>query len=187
MVWSYELGGDGARTEEVIALEMASDGSVYATGVFESDVEFDDIMLRNAAVRAHDTWVARFGADGQLVWANGYGGTGFDQPLGLTTRDESVYVTGRFDDSIAFGAHDLAAVGNGYDVFLASFGTSDGTVQWARSFGSDGDDQPAGVVADEGRGLYLAGYASGPFLFNESLQPRAGDLIDAFVLRVEVQ
>lgn len=185
VAWSLKLEGEGS--EEVIDLALDEEGNVYAAGVFESDVRVGDIALANSAARAHDTWLSKIDRDGAPVWATAYGGEGFDQPLGVAHGQRGVYLTGRFDGDLSFGAHGLTAEGDAYDIFVASFESQGGEPRWARSLGSDGDDQPADVVLDDGRGVYVAGYTSGPLMFNDDLQPAAGAFIDAFVLRMEEQ
>ncbi len=184
VIWSLKLEGSGA--EEVIALSTDAVGNVYATGVFESDVTIGAISLANASYRAHDTWLSKIGPDGTPIWANAYGGEGFDQPLGLAQGARGVYLTGRFDGTLDFEDVRLTATDEAFDVFVASFESIDGTLRWARSLGSAGDDQPGGVALDGGRGVYVAGYTSGPLMFNDDLQP-AGGFVDAFVLRMEEQ
>lgn len=184
IVWVTELEGGESDAEEVLDVVIGDDGSVYATGVFEDVLTLGDFELRNGASRAHDTWVAAFDSAGKTKWAKSYGKDGFDQPLGIALGVHGLYVTGRFDGDIEFESTTLQAVGEGYDIFVSSY-EADGTQRWARSIGSEANDQPSGVVADHGRGVYVAGYASGAVMFNDTMQPTAGGPVDAFVLRLE--
>ncbi len=72
---------------------VGSDGSVYVAGGIQA-------VTKRTAV--NDTFVAKFGPDGSLIWDRGYGGNQGDFPGGIVARtDGTVLIRG---ESASFGA-----------------------------------------------------------------------------------
>lgn len=181
--WVKRLEGDGDT--EVLGIELADDGSVYATGVFTNTVNFGGEDLVNP-VRGHDVFMLGLDTDGNHLYSTSYGGEGFDQPLDMTARDGTLYVTGRFDGEITFADTRLESMTDEYDIFVTSFEASSGKVRWARGFGGPLADQANGIAVGPGRGVYIAGYGDGgDFMFNDMMQPAASAWVDAVVFRLE--
>ena len=180
--WVREIAGP--RAEEVLGLAIDADDNVYATGVFSDTIELGSATLVNP-LPGHNIFVAAWDAVGTQLWANAYGDAGFDQPLDMALRDDIVYITGRYDDVLDLGGHELRSLSEDYDIFVGAIGTADGKVRWARTFGGELADQANSIATDGGRGIYVAGYSNGPFMFDDQMMPPAATEIDAFVMRLE--
>jgi hypothetical protein len=103
-----------------------------------------------------DVWVAQLMPDGTPVWAVPLGGPGRDvYPHLVLDSQENVYVTGNVSGTAQFGPYTVGGAG-GLDGFVTKLRGADGTVLWAKSFGSIGDDASP-VVARAPAGPIMVG------------------------------
>ena len=97
----------GAAIQEAAAQAVVLDdaGNAYIAGYFGGTVDFDpgpgEFNLTSAGDA--DVFVAKYSAEGALVWAKNVGGTGADKALDIVrTEDGSLFVTGYFYDTADF-------------------------------------------------------------------------------------
>jgi uncharacterized delta-60 repeat protein len=137
LAWAKCAGG--TNDDGGYAIAVLSDGSVLLTGSFSDTATFGqgeggEITLLSAG--EGDIFIARYNADGTLVWAKRAGGTGSDYGSGIgVLSDGSVIVTGSFWYTATFGpgetretVMDSAGYGNS---FIARY-NPDGTLAWAK-------------------------------------------------------
>ena len=112
---------------------------------------------------AFDIWVAKLNATtGAAVWAVPLGSTGDDKyPSLVVDAAGDIYVTGFVGAMTTLGAFTVGGAG-GQDIFVAKLRNSDGSVVWAKSFGSAGDDSPAGIAMNASGQIVIAGDVAGP-------------------------
>lgn len=190
--WSRTFGG-GSGVDRGIAVAVASDGSVFATGSFHGTVDLaaDPKMpgtdVHVAEMGTADAWVVRLTQDGKFVWARTFGGPGGDEEgRGIAVAgDGSVVVTGLFHDGADFdpgaGADKRASAG-GADGFVLRLG-GDGRFVSVSTFGGTGEDRGTGVAAGGGDGSTLVtGWFDGTADFAGDKRTSAG-LTDAFAAR----
>jgi hypothetical protein len=101
------------------SLALDSKGRPCVTGSFRSAVTLAGNT--RSAMGLMDILVAGYGTGGDLHWMESYGGAEIDVGWGVAADDKGhVYVTGQFQQSVAFGTQPpLTAVGGGSaDMFL---------------------------------------------------------------------
>jgi uncharacterized delta-60 repeat protein len=134
IVWQRTYGtapAGGFRADEFgLGLALAGDGSAYLTGILGSGVIF----------------LAKFDADGNLVWDRTWGENGTIANGAAVGPDGGIYLAG---SSSAFGFPQSDAV-------LVKF-TPDGDLAWARSWGGSGFDAARDVAVGADGGVYIAG------------------------------
>jgi hypothetical protein len=107
------------------------------------------------------TYVTKSAPDGTCSWAVYFDGTGFVSPSAVKVgADGSVFVVGSFDETATFDAPYTSA--GGLDGFLVKIG-SDGTLAWARTFGSTDDEYPY-ALAVSGNTVAVGGAFYGTML-----------------------
>jgi uncharacterized delta-60 repeat protein len=134
LVQEITWGGPDADLASDVA--VASDGSVYLTGVTRSFGRGDE-----------DAFLLKFAPNGSLVWQRTYGtaadltSSGSESGQGVAVAaDGSVYVTGNYRDG---------------NVFLVKFNAS-GVLQWQRTWGDNGNGAGGVAVGADGS-VYVAG------------------------------
>lgn len=173
------LGGVSGGT-----LIMRPDGGFFVMGQFSNTATFgagepNETVLTgplpsDTFVPVH-LYVARYEADGKLLWAKGASGPGqvcnvaFRCGAGLAS-DGGLFVTGSFLDSVTFGAGEPLATmleadfgyhyqiwGRTQDIFVARY-LADGSLAWAKRAGGQGYNEGGrAVVAAPDGGAFVTG------------------------------
>ncbi len=153
--WVKKAGGVGYDCGTVTAL---SDGTAIVTGAFQDVAVFGEgpTEVSLASAGDSDIYLAKYSADGVLVWAKRAGGSQRDGTADITALpDGATFVTGTFQDQALFGEGpgEVSFNAEGDDVFIAKY-NADGALQWARSAG--GTDRRPGMsdpIGDFGYGV----------------------------------
>ena len=110
-----------------------------------------------------DLWVAKLSPDGTPAWAVRLGGAGPDKyPYLVVDGNGDIYIAATLSGSATFGSSNVGGFG-GLDVVVAKLKNSDGSVVWATSFGSTGDDTPAGLAISASGQLLVSATVAGVF------------------------
>lgn len=124
------------NSDEFDGVAAGADGSVFVTGRFVGNAALAGADL--VGVDRADVPVARFAADGDLLWATSFGGSGEDNFFDIDADAAGAVATGYFEGVVDFGGFTVEAVG-ATDCVVASF-DNDGTVEWVSTFGGPGPD-----------------------------------------------
>ncbi len=191
--WAKTWGGEGYDDGPGVAVDGA--GSVYVAGMYASQtINFDPAGGSGGLGHpAHDSgiivdvFLSKFDASGNFQWVKTWGEQGTEDAMGTVVVDgaNNVYVAGRFasvncDFNPGPGGtpdyhstHNPAPVvsptlqqkDNALDAFLSEF-ASDGTFQWANTWGGNGSDNDMGLAVDGTGHVYASGWFSGTVDFD---------------------
>jgi len=137
LMWAKKAGG--STTDAGMGITTLSDNSIVATGYFGNSAIFgatepNETTLISAG--SADIFVARYAADGTLVWAKN--AEGINQDIGYsiaTLSGDTTVVTGHFITEAIFGKGEpneqTLTSDYGTDVFIAWY-NPDGTLLWAK-------------------------------------------------------
>lgn len=149
--WRRQLGGVTAAFASGVATDRG--GNVYIAGA--------DFRSRPGAdYGSYDAFVAKYSAQGALLWIRHLGAS--EQDLGkgdisngvATDRDGNVYISGSTRGS-------LGATHRGdEDAWLAKY-SADGKLRWKRQLGTSGRDASSGVATDREGNVYMSGETRG--------------------------
>jgi hypothetical protein len=159
----------GNEFNSSVATDVATDsaGSSYVSGMFAGTVDFDlgnvhsgdaDILTSRGS---GDAYVAKYAPDNSVIWVRSMGGDAVSSGLTDVAREISidtngaVYLSGEFLGSADFGSTTLSSVGQD-DGFVAKLDAG-GAVQWARRWGTAGNDGARGVDVDADGNVYAMG------------------------------
>ena len=160
-LWAKSTGGNDNDVGIGVAVDPA--GNAYITGFFQSSsITFgSDVLLRTNGA---SMFVAKYSADGNVVWAKTAGGNSVNDAYGIAVDDSgNSFVTGFYYAlSLVFGSDTLTS-GGGYDIFIVKYNRN-GNVVWARSYGGSAGDFGLAVAAEESGYSYVTGYFRSPTL-----------------------
>ena len=152
--WLRQIGGPG--TTYIYAVATDSQGDVFVTGNFTQTADFGGQSL--TSVGAADVFLAKYaGADGRLLWAENFGGSGSEAGNSLRVDAAgNVILTGYFTNTANFGGRPLVSKGMA-DIFIAKYSGSNGTQLWSAGFGSTGSDQGTSLDVDAAGDIVVTG------------------------------
>ena len=176
VLWAVGAGG----TDDDIVSGITTDlyGNVFITG---SSYSFS---IGTTTLPSLGMFIVKFDNMGNLLWANGGGGSWSDSGKGISTDSlGNVYVTGNFTSpTLTFGTSTLTNVG-GSDIFLVKFDTS-GNVLWAKSAGSVGYAVGVSCSTDLFGNVYISGEYSDLISFGSTLLSNTGST-DIFIVKYD--
>jgi hypothetical protein len=195
LVWAKQAGGAYSDYGFVIAID--GNGNSYVTGwlggggVTFGAGEANETILTGRST-ATDIFVAKYGPNGELLWARQAGSPSFIF-VSLISVDGSgnSYVMSFFNDTVTFAAGEtnektLTSRGSS-DIFVAKYDTY-GVLVWAIQIGGTDHEQSGWIAVDDGGNSYVTGMFNGTATFGEggnqkTLESRGLD--DIFVAKYD--
>jgi hypothetical protein len=133
------LAGD-APAERVFGIQAVSGGGYALAGMAGGGPREGP---------GYDARIARYDADGKVVWSRTWGGAGFDVAHDLRLLDDGGFLVTGYTD---------AGAGRGTDVFLLRL-DADGKVAWSRTYGDASDDRAVHLAVRREGDVAIAGYS----------------------------
>ena len=162
--WARTWGSFGDDMGTCVATDLA--GNIYVGGRYEGIVDFNpgSGVDNHISAGLFDCFVSKFDQSGNFLWAKTWGGSGWDDVLGIAVDlSGNVYTTGRFWNTVDFDPGtgvDNHTSGGQVDAFLSKLDSS-GNFQWARTWGGSEGDNGAGVAVDQSGNPYVTGCFTG--------------------------
>ncbi len=157
-LWANHAGG--TSDDEVWGISIDSKGNSYVTGHFWlGDAIFDTIHLINNAFSSNgsEMFIAKYDANGHCLWAKEPLGNGGELSYGISLEvNGDCYVTGTFQQAIAFDTTNLVSYGD-WDIFLAKY-DNNGKVIWAKQAGGGRRDVAGNISIDAKGDCYVTGH-----------------------------
>ncbi len=178
----WAKSGSSPGFEDGNAIVTDDSGNVYVTGQFEYSTDFGTVTLNSSG--GHDIFVAKYNAQGALIWARKAGGTDGDIGLGIgIDAAHNVYITGEIEDTVTFGSNLTIASLGGNDIYLAKYDAG-GNILWAKGFGSQiGSDKGRALAVSPSGNCYFTGNLTDVTMFdNISLSSSGGN--DIFITKI---
>ncbi len=168
-VYAIPLGGTSTDYGNSIALDGS--GNPYLAGYFRNTVDFDPgIGTANLiSVGDKDIFLAKYDAEGNYVYAIGFGGSSDEQGKSVAIdASGNAYLTGIFKGTADFdpgaGTSNLTSAGD-FDIFLAKYNAT-GDYVYAKRMGATDADYGLSIAIDGSNNTYLAGYFTGTVDFD---------------------
>lgn len=170
-IWAKGIGGVGS--ELGLSVSIDGSGNIYTAGYFNNTVDFDPgAGITNLTSNgSNDIFIQKMDPSGNFLWANGIGGTGYDNPSAITfDASNNVYITGTFSNTVDFdpgvGTTNLTSAGGG-DIFILKLDAS-GNFIWVRGIGGtdSGNDFGRDIHVDASGNIYVIGYFYGTVDFD---------------------
>lgn len=161
LLWSTYLGASG--WDDGLGIAVATDESCFVSGATNSP-DFPTENAYNSTYEGYgfsDAFVAKFKANGSLLWSTYLGGNSYDHAGSITvTSDGDCLIAGstlsqNFPTKNAFDSNP-----NGdFDAFVAKFSTT-GSLMWSSYIGGENTDFAGEIAATSNGDCYIAGYTT---------------------------
>jgi len=170
--WARGFGD--VESDDATAVAALPDGSALVAGSFEGEItlgagEPNETLLIGVGLGDVDMFLARYAADGSLVWASVAGGPGYQWVNELNSlADGSCYLAGAYAGEAVFGPGEagettIQSVG-ARDAYVARY-LPDGAIEWVRGVGGSDFDGADGLAVLPDGGCAIAGNVSGTVVF----------------------
>jgi hypothetical protein len=159
-LWAITLGGEMAD----VALSLAIDpmGAIYAGGHTNSKTfqVAGEVHAQIAPDDIRQVFITRLLPDGEPDWTRPLGGEGDDRLRGVAPRAAGGVLAAGFTGSknLVIGEQQFVSSGK-FEAWAAGL-AEDGKVEWAISFGGEGDEILLTTAEDSDGNVYLGGYFS---------------------------
>jgi len=158
--WVYVIQTN--RVAAMHGLSITGSDNINVVGQYDEDITFEtaDGGLKEYMARGqYDSYIAKLGPEGELLWSRSMGGGGMDEAWGVASGpDECVVVIGEFErGTMDFdpgpGVDEHTADIN--DVYLIKL-DSDGNYEWGRHIQGPGIEFGRAVEVDDDGNIYAA-------------------------------
>jgi hypothetical protein len=196
----YAIAGGSLDGDLAESVAIDEEGNRYVTGYFEGTLDFDPgAGISNiTSMGRQDLFIAKYSASGDLIWVQGIGGTSDDKGTGIAVNAEYVYVSGRFYEGgpVTIGGTTLTSAG-GWDMMVLKINQTDGSIVWAKSYGTAGtttntEDVAYGIASDNSGNIYLTGVigstingSNGTVMNFDGIEITIAGQIDAFIAKLD--
>jgi len=171
LIHAKGIGGTGFDQGRGVAVDAA--GNTHITGSFSGTVDFDPNggVTSLTSNGSGDIFVAVYDATGNLIHAQGIGGTNDDQGRGVAVDTAgNTHITGLFRNNVDFdpgaGVTSLTSNGSG-DIFVAVYDPT-GNLIHALNIGSTRFEEGDGVAVDTAGNTHITGIFGGTIDFDPS-------------------
>ncbi len=174
--WVRQAGSAKRNSHESgTSVVVDNQGNVLLTGYFEDRIRFGNQTRSSRGQR--DFFIAKYSAEGALLWVNTYGGQQNDQSSTLC-RDEAgnVFCVGQFTGQASFDQLTRTSKGR-VDMFVLKLDAGGG-FQWVQQAGGDSNewnsDSALGIAMDKSNRLVITGFFSGTMQLGNQTLTSAG-------------
>ncbi|UOK42814.1 MULTISPECIES: T9SS type A sorting domain-containing protein [Flavobacterium] len=171
-LWAKSMGGADSNYEYPLAFAISNSGELCVAGRFNGLTDFDPSgNTVNLNGGDDDTFIAKYDANGNYLWAKHIAGNGTSEPTSLVLNSiGELYVTGRFNDTFDFdpsvGVVNLVGTN---DFFIAKY-DSNGNYLWAKGIGGPSGDIGYSIALNNNGDIYV----TGAFRSTVDFDPSAG-------------
>jgi len=164
--WQRTIGGNGQ--EELLCAFQTKDGGYILGGssssspISTSSSKIDensfaaDIYSKTEKCRGSmDYWVVKLDKEGVIQWQKTYGGEYSDILRSMEQTADNGYILAGYSNSPVSGDKTESSKGGG-DYWVLKLNDS-GVIEWQKTYGGDGDDQPYVIHQTKDGGYILGG------------------------------
>ncbi len=148
------LRSDGGEDFDYIHGLSVNDEGIFTIGTFYGNTVIGSEAF--TSMGSKDIYLARYGTDGNFLWAKHIGSPKTDYVNAVDTDPfGNMIITGHYYDSISFGDTMLYAAG-GSDIFLAKYDASGNRI-WLRQAGGSSSDLSYSISCDTDGNIVFTG------------------------------
>ena len=182
-LWLRQI--DGADLKAATTVQSDAEDNIFISGYFDQELHLGDTII--TANGSTDSFIAKYDADGQLIFARNIGYKGDTRAIAMALSNSGKIVLGGFyNDTTIIALDTLPANTTDRDVFIACLDSS-GLPMWGRKAGGVHDDELTGIIIDEEENIFATGYLVGVMSLDEgiSIQSSNGNA-DIYLLKYNI-
>ncbi len=174
--WCKQVGG---YYSDITNKLVVDNGQLLVGGSFTGEAQFGKTSLLSDGVL--DAFVASYALNGELNWAQKFGGPANEYVNSLlTATDGSIYISGSYRGKIQKLKSELESEQFSKDVYLTKL-SKDGDFLWSESFGGNKQDFAVGIVKDKENYFYQLGSYSRNLKIGKTKAMHQGQEDDLFI------
>jgi hypothetical protein len=180
-LWARSFGGSGFDESRAVAVTVS--GECYVTGFFNGTAEFSETNLVTRG--GSDIFVAKFGANGDLLWVQQAGGTDADEGHAVVLDAAgNLHLTGGFAGTANIFGNSASAQGfpGSMDVFLVKL-DADGRPMWFQRGSGSSHDSGNAIALDPEGDVYVSGLFVGSASFGSRQLTSTSGQADVFFVK----
>lgn len=158
VIWTKTMGGN---LDDYLLAVVVSENSIYMTGTFQGQVNFNPDGLDNISSAGEgDGFVSKFASDGSYLWTRTFANPEQVHMRSMKANSRGqIVLTGMFNGSL--NADGKTIISNGeYDAFIAAM-EADGSLNWIKSYGGVSTLSVTPLFLDDNDNIFLGGSFSG--------------------------
>ena len=183
--WIKSFGGRYKDT--IMHLAVDANGNIYVQGHFADVADWGGAPLKAGGGSDNDVVLAKYDPNGDHVWSQRFGNE-FNDVAGGITVDPAGHITmvGSFENKggISFGSGDDHTSLGESDAYIARF-TTDGKLEWAKTFGAEREDVAWGVASDAAGNTVTTGWFQNTVDFGKGGGITSKGNKDVFALKLD--
>jgi len=145
LVWEKALGGSGIDQSRSI-VKTLDNGYLIAGNSFSDDGHI------STNLGGSDFWLVKISDDGNIIWSNNYGGSGFDYATSIKSAKDGFVISGYSQSSDG----DLVSNYGGNDYWVLKINEI-GAITWQKNFGGTGLDLAFDAIETQNNALLVVG------------------------------
>jgi PKD repeat protein len=169
LVWVKQIGGIGIDNAKDITI--GKNNNLYITGFFSSPnlIYQSDTLFKN--IIDNEVFVARFNANGVLIWSKKFGGIGSQLGISIAADNSNqLYIGGNFESSLYIIGNDTLVNSGGSDAFIFHL-DSLGNPLFLKKIGGTSSEYLTRLNIDAQNNIYIIGDFESPKIYfqNDSI------------------
>ncbi len=162
--WTKQFGT--AANDFVTDIKSDDLGNLYVTGTTYAYIGDEELGVNKGS---YDTYIKKFGADGEELWSKQYGSSFNDQVAAIELHkdendDINIYVTGHTYNIDEWDVPPTVLWDEGdADIYVQKVDEHGSTI-WNTSFSTEKTDRATDIHIDDEGNIYITGYTLGTYL-----------------------
>lgn len=182
LVWVRKAGSHYTRpitiTETGSDIVIDKSNNVYITGNFKSLAYFNDQEIISAG--KDDIFIAKYNANGSLMWVNQIGGRLYDLCKAITVDNTGhLLLAGKIQDKVFFGNHEVKVHNDA--IFVGKYKPS-GELLWVETFNNSSFNTTSSIYSGIDNNIYITGYFYDTVNFDKKYVSKG--LYDSYILKL---
>jgi hypothetical protein len=182
LIKSWRAGSQSI--EDIKSITTDQFGNAIVVGGFETNTIFGNTALTSNG--SYDIFIVKYSPSGAVIWAKGYGGTGFEVGNSVDCDPQgNIYITGNYYGYGNFGGGEIGSTNGMQNGFIAKY-TNNGDYLWSNKIGSNRYVTSNKICVDNNGNAYICGAFNTNMSFTSSINLTTEGSQDIFISKYNI-